>query len=233
MNVQILELLEGAKRARGLAVVIDVFRAFSLEAWLFARGAKVIYAVGAEETARAMKAERPDAVLIGERGGKILPGFDFGNSPSQTEGFDWNGKTVIHTTSAGTQGLVAAGLGADEIITGALVNASAVARYIAAKWPETVTLVAMGWNAAERAPEDWLCARYIAALLEGKTLDKDAELAVVRAHREGAKFFDPARQEIFPEADYWQCVDFDRFDFVLRAHRESDQVFRMERVELS
>ncbi|MBP3836098.1 MAG: 2-phosphosulfolactate phosphatase, partial [Pyramidobacter sp.] len=114
MNVQILELLEGARQARGTTVVIDVFRAFSLEAWLYARGAKQLYAVGAESEARAMKERLPDAVLVGERGGKILPGFDFGNSPSQTEGFDWNGKTVIHTTSAGTQGLVAAAGGADE-----------------------------------------------------------------------------------------------------------------------
>lgn len=51
MNIRILELLEGARQARGLAVIIDVFRAFSLEACLFARGARVIYAVGEEQTA--------------------------------------------------------------------------------------------------------------------------------------------------------------------------------------
>ena len=231
MNVQILELLEGARQARGTTVVIDVFRAFSLEAWLYARGAKQLYAVGAESEARAMKERLPDAVLVGERGGKILPGFDFGNSPSQTEGFDWNGKTVIHTTSAGTQGLVAAAGGADEILAGSLVNAAAIARFIAAKRPRDVSLVAMGWNGKERAPEDWLCARYIAALLEGKTLDKQAELATVRAHKEGAKFFDPAQQSVFPEKDFWQCVDFDRFDFVIRACRESEEVFRMERID--
>lgn len=231
MNVHILELLEGARSARGLTVVIDVFRAFSLEAWLYARGAKRLYAVGAESTARAMKAESPDAVLIGERGGKILPGFDFGNSPSQTEKFDWTGKTGIHTTSAGTQGLVAAAEGADEIITGSLVNAAAIARYLKARQPRDVSLVAMGWSGRERAPEDWLCARYIAALLEGTSLDKAAELAVVRAHREGAKFFDPAQQSVFPEADYWQCVDFDRFDFVIRAVQTGPDVFRMERVD--
>ena len=31
MEVNILELVEGARRARGLTVVIDVFRAFTLE----------------------------------------------------------------------------------------------------------------------------------------------------------------------------------------------------------
>ena len=40
MDIRILELIEGAKLAEGLTVVIDVFRAFSLECYLFARGAK-------------------------------------------------------------------------------------------------------------------------------------------------------------------------------------------------
>lgn len=224
-------MLEGAKRARGLAIVIDVFRAFSLEAWLYARGASRIYAVGAESTARAMKAERPDAVLIGERGGRILPSFDFGNSPTQTEHFDWRGRTVIHTTSAGTQGLVAAAR-ADEIVAGALVNASAIARYIALRSPETVSLVAMGLAGKSGTPEDRLCARYIAALLEGRDLDRTEEIAAVRAHREGAKFFDPALQDVYPSGDFERCMEFDRFDFVIRARAESAEVFRMERVDL-
>ena len=32
MKIQILECIEGAKKAKGLIVIIDVFRAFSLEA---------------------------------------------------------------------------------------------------------------------------------------------------------------------------------------------------------
>ena len=47
-------------------------------------------------------------------GGAILPGFDFGNSPSQTRGAEFRGKPLLHTTSAGTQGLAAAA-GAAEI----------------------------------------------------------------------------------------------------------------------
>lgn len=231
MNVQILETLAGARQARGLTVVIDVFRAFSLEVWLYERGAKAIFAVGAEATARAMKAQTPEAVLVGERGGVILPGFDFGNSPSQTENFDWRGKTVIHTTSAGTQGLAAAAAGAAEIVTGSLVNAAAVARYIAARQPEEVTLVAMGLNGKKGTPEDNLCARLIAAHLEGKTLDIPAELAAVRASSEGSKFFDPAKQAVFPRRDFVLCTDVDRFDFVIRAVPLSSDVFCMERVE--
>ena len=55
MNIEIYHLLEGADQAQGLAVVIDVFRAFSLECYLFSRGVQKIYAVGREETAWELK----------------------------------------------------------------------------------------------------------------------------------------------------------------------------------
>ncbi len=34
-NINILHLIEGAKQAKGLMVIIDVFRAFSLECYLY------------------------------------------------------------------------------------------------------------------------------------------------------------------------------------------------------
>ena len=40
MDIQILELIEGARKAEGLTVVIDVFRAFSLECYLADQGAE-------------------------------------------------------------------------------------------------------------------------------------------------------------------------------------------------
>ena len=39
MDIKVLELIDGAKQAEGLTVVIDVFRAFSLEAYLISQGA--------------------------------------------------------------------------------------------------------------------------------------------------------------------------------------------------
>ena len=101
MDIRILELIEGAKLAEGLTVVIDVFRAFSLECYLFARGAKEILPVGDINEAFALKREDENRVLIGERHGKKCEGCDFGNSPFQTAGFDFTGRTVVHTTSRG------------------------------------------------------------------------------------------------------------------------------------
>ena len=42
MNIEILHLIEGAKKAKGVTVVIDVFRAFTVEAYVMSRGAKKI-----------------------------------------------------------------------------------------------------------------------------------------------------------------------------------------------
>ena len=45
-KINILHLLEGARQAKGFAVIIDVFRAFSLECYFYASGAKLIRPVG-------------------------------------------------------------------------------------------------------------------------------------------------------------------------------------------
>ena len=142
MTIQILAMIAGATPAKGLTVSIDLLRAFSLECYLMAKHPAQLWPVGARATAYAWKENHPEAVLIGERHGVILPGFQYGNSPFQTADADLEGKTLIHTTSAGTQGIVNAA-GVEEIITGSLVNAAAIARYIERGPAEEVAVAAM------------------------------------------------------------------------------------------
>ena len=63
MRIKILELIDGAKKAEGLTVIIDVFRAFTLETYLFAQGAEKIYPVGEMAEAFALKEQHPDWLL--------------------------------------------------------------------------------------------------------------------------------------------------------------------------
>lgn len=214
MNIEILQLIDGAKKARGLTVVIDVFRAFTVEAYAMAAGAESVLPVGSIDDAYAIKAAHPEYLLMGERGGKKCPGFDFGNSPSQLRSVDLKGKTLVHTTSAGTQGIANA-VHADEILTGSLVNADAIARYIRKKNPEQVSLVCMGLEGREPTEEDTLCAEYIRARLLGENPDISAEMDDLR-NTSGAKFFDPAQQEAFPQPDFDMCIQLNKFDFVLQ-----------------
>ncbi len=143
MHIDILDLIEGAKQARGLTVIIDVFRAFSTACYVVGNGARQIIPVGDVDLAYKLREENPDYILMGERKGKMLPGFDYGNSPTEIQTVDFSGKTVIQTTSAGTQGFANA-KDADALITGSFVNAEAIVAYIKKKSPEKVALVCMG-----------------------------------------------------------------------------------------
>ncbi len=218
-KVNVLHLIDGAKQAEGLTVIIDVFRAFSLENYLYDMGVKLIRPIGSVEEAFKLKETTPNSLLFGERNGIKVEGFDFGNSPSSVTPEIAKGKTILHTTSAGTQGVVNA-KNATRILAGSLVNARAIAEYIIETQPEVVSLVCMGWNAEELAAEDELCAEYIKSILDGEELtDMDARVADLQFHG-GEHFFNPETQEIFPEPDFWLCIKYDRFPYILEIYKD-------------
>jgi 2-phosphosulfolactate phosphatase len=223
MKINILQLIEGAKEARGLTVVIDVFRAFSLVCYAFDRGAERIIPVGDINIAYALKKENPEYILIGERNEQIMPGFDFGNSPTHILNEDFKGKTLVHTTSAGTQGLVNADH-ADEILTGSFVNADAIVRYIRESAATEVSLVCMGYSALHPIEEDTFCAEYIKNELEGKENKFDEMKKIIRLGS-GKRFFDPEKQDYAPSSDFELCLDLNRFGFVVMANKLKETLF--------
>lgn len=218
-DIKILRLIEGAKQAEGLTVIIDVFRAFSLECYLFDMGAAEIRPIGSIEDALAWREKDPDCVLIGERGGAKVEGFEFGNSPSTVDPARIKNSRIIHTTSAGTQGVVNA-VGADQIISGSLVNAKAIASYIAKINPEKVSLVCMGQAGIAPAREDEVCAEYIRAILLGEDLSDYDEIIKSLQTDGGEHFFTTDRQHIYPERDFWMCIQKDKFDFVIKIEKD-------------
>lgn len=218
-QIVVTDFVEGARAARGIAVIIDVFRAFSLAAHAFAAGVKAIYPVADIDEARALKRDMPHCLLLGERHAVPPPDFDGGNSPALLGRWNLQGRELIHTTSAGTQGLMNA-TQADEVLTGALVNAAAIVRYIQQRQPETVTLVRMGHEAMQRCEEDDLCAELLAARLR----DEPFPVADIRLRLRQApasrKFFDPSCAAYAPMRDFELCTQVDHCDFVLRLDRQ-------------
>lgn len=218
MNIRILQLIEGARQAEGLAVIIDVFRAFSTACYAMERGAARIVPTGDIKDAFRLAEEIPGSILMGERNERKVPGFQYGNSPTQILDADLSGKTVIHRSSSGTQGIVNA-VNADEIITGSFVNAAAIAQYIMYRSPETVSLVCMGYNGERPSQEDTFLAEYIRDLLTGKPTHF-AEMVEVLRDGDGARLLDPATSEWSPATDFDLCLSLDRFDFILRLEED-------------
>ncbi len=213
MHVETLHLLEGARRARGLAVAIDVLRASSHLVTLFARGAEAVVPVATVEEARALREQHPDWLLAGERHGLPPAGFDLGNSPDEAERRDVAGRTLILTTSAGSKGLVAAAEVADEVIVGCFLNASAVARYAAERGAREVSLLALGVGGETRSPEDDGAATYLDGLLRGAPVPPEPLFEAVRVHPEGQKFLDPSNPNYRAE-DLAACLRVDVYDVV-------------------
>jgi len=230
MKIEISEFADGAREARGLAVIIDVFRAFSVECYAFDSGAVKIIATGEVLEAFELKRLYKQAVLVGEREEKKIKGFDFGNSPTEILKADLTGKIVIHTTTAGTNGLISA-RSADVTIAGSFVNAAAVAKYIRTLCPEHVSLVAMGHRAKQSAEEDLLCAEYIKSLIEGKKVNFESKISDLRLTA-GNRFFKPENIDFSPPTDFFLCTMTDKFNFILKAVPRTDGNMDMERIDI-
>ncbi len=221
MKIEILHFLEGAEKARGITIIIDVFRAFSTACYLFHNEMDAFFTVDSYEEALKLKSRYPDCILVGERNGKMLKGFDFGNSPSSVKNLNACGKSVVLTTSAGTRGLIAAyeNPNSAEVLTGSFVNAAATANYIKKANPSEVSLVCMGWNGLQRADEDVLCAQYLRGLLREDIIDFDEISTALRSERRTPSFLDLKDEISAPEQDLDLCLSPNRFPFALRAEK--------------
>ncbi len=230
MRIKRLSLREGLLAARGITVVIDVFRAFTCEPLLFHYGAERIFIEGDIEKCFSF---RGDAILVGEMNEAPIEGFDLTNSPSliMSKGSAfWKGRKVIHRTTSGAPGAVAALERSEEVLAASYVNARATAEYIAKKNPPLVSIVAMGIRSLERAPEDDLCGDYIESMLTGIQYDHIEAIRRILAHETARKFL-RGDKPYLPREDPAICIQRDLFDFALRVKRESP-FFEVEKVEV-
>jgi len=214
LDVRVELGLEGAARARGVAIVIDVFRAFTVSAYALAGGAVECILVRDVDEAVEVAGRIPGAVVSAEVDGLPVEGISISNSPTQVAGLDWEGRTLVQRTSAGTQGATAAAVRAERVIAASLVVAGATARFVRALDPPLVTLVPTGGEG--RHVEDLACAELLEARLAGRPVEAEALLDRVRAddrYRRLAGGSVPG----FPATDLDLALQLDRFDFVQEA----------------
>ena len=226
MEVTHTRLLEGAQTAKGVAVIIDVFRAFTCTPLLFSLGIQKSILVSTPEEGFALKEKNNEFVLIGEVEGIPIDGFDLGNSPSEIlkkGAAFFNGKTVVQRTSSGVQGVLMALDVADEVLPASYALAKSTARYILSKQPPRVSIVSMGWALRHIAPEDEWCGVYIAHLLGVNDYDHNEALEAILYNQTTQKFFDPEKPH-FPPEDPIICLQLDVHDFVQRATRDDGAV---------
>lgn len=216
MRIEKQTSLVGAAGAQGLTVIIDTFRAFSTACYVMEASPWEYFLVDDSSTAAELASRSPEPLLLGKPEPGADLAYDAPNSPTHVLAHRIEGRTIIHRTSAGARGVLCAD-GASEVITGSLVNASAVARYVRARRPPIVTLVAMGHEGATPSAEDEIAADCIAAGIRGEPFDLSPHISMLRSGP-GSYFFAEAQHE-YPREDFARCTAIDRFSFVLRAER--------------
>ena len=213
--------LETCHEATGVVIVIDVIRAFTNAAFAFSRGAKEIYPVSKVKEALKFKAEIPNSLACGEVNGMPPEGFDFGNSPTQTNTLDLNGRIIVQRTGAGTQGIVRS-VNAENMLAASLVVSNATVTHIRKLSPEAVTFVITGQMGNGSGDEDFACAEYLEALLKDQQPDSAPYIERVYKSRDALFHLDP-NLPAFPRSDLDHCTNIDAFDFAMSVTRENRQ----------
>ena len=218
MEIRLASLLDGARSAEGVVIIIDVFRAYTTAAVALSRGVEKIVLVAEVEEAIALRERGVGDLCVGEVGGMRPEGFDFNNSPSALSRADIAGKTIIQSTRAGTVGMVAA-TGAEKLYGGSFAVASATVQAVRRQRPELLTIVAMGSEGRIRVDEDEQCALFLKNLFQGRRPDHDAVKTLVLAGEESQKYDDPTKSH-FPPEDREMALAIDSHDFAIKVERE-------------
>lgn len=148
-----------------IVVVIDILRATSAIVTAFQNGVERLIPVKTIEEAREYK--KRGYIIAAERDGYVLDFADFGNSPFNFTREKVGGKTIVYSTTNGTQAIQMAS-SCYRVIIGSFLNISLLCDWIVRE-ERSVLLLCAGWK-NRFSLEDAVCA---GAITE-KLLEHDA-----------------------------------------------------------
>ncbi len=125
-----------------VVVVTDILRASSAIVSAFMNGVERIIPVGTLEEAKALKDQ--GFMVAAERDGIVRDFADFGNSPYNFSAERVKGRQIVYSTTNGTNAINLASSGS-EVLIGAYLNISALAKYIKEAGKDLLILCA-GWK---------------------------------------------------------------------------------------
>lgn len=125
-----------------IVVIVDILRATTAMCTAFENGVKNIIPVADLRDAEFYK--QKGFIIAGERDGKILEEADLGNSPFNFMGEFFKGKTIVVSTTNGTQAIEMAKT-ADNIVIGSFLNINALSEWIL-KQNKNVVILCAGWK---------------------------------------------------------------------------------------
>ena len=149
-----------------IAVVIDVLRATTTISWALKNGADSIQVFSDLELLKntAKKWDPKKRLMLAERGGNMIDGFDLGNSPLSVTKETVQGKRLFMSTTNGTKSLKKV-QNVEYLFAMALPNRKAVAERIISLNKKNVLILGSGWEGSYSL-EDSLAAGGLALYIK-------------------------------------------------------------------
>lgn len=161
------------------AVVIDVLRASTTISLLLHHGAEAVETFDNLDNLRKAAAAWPNSIMAGERGGKKVPDFHLGNSPSAVSASLVSGKRIFFSTTNGTRALQRV-RSVQHVFTAALTNRTAVANRLEEFKDKVVWIIGSGWEGSYSL-EDSLCAGAVVAACGDESVAANDEMVAALA----------------------------------------------------
>ncbi len=156
--------------AEYIVVIVDIFRATSSICYGIENGAEAIIPVAEVEDCSAYREKGLGHLLAAERNGEVVDGFDFGNSPFSYTIEKVAGKTIVLTTTNGTQALHLSRQ-AKRVVIGSFLNLTSLCTWLKTQ-NENILLVCAGWK-NNFSLEDTLFAGAVTEQLKGPGFKMD------------------------------------------------------------
>lgn len=194
-----INVIPTAQQAQGIdfsgqtAVVIDVLRATTVITTALDNGAREVIPVKTVEEAQNLYATCDNALRGGERNALKIEGFDLGNSPLEYKKKTVEGKTLILTTTNGTNALNNI-KGADEVVLACFRNAEAMANHLVGlshRGSRDIIIVCAGTE-GRFSLDDGLCAGMLIELLKQKTEVETDDLGLLLN-----RFYNESKDNLF------------------------------------
>ena len=168
-----------------VVVIIDIFRATSSICLGIENDAEAIIPVSLVEECAAYREKGLDYLLAAERDGKVVDGFDFGNSPFSYTQEKVAGKTVVLTTTNGTHALHLSRT-AKKVVIGSFLNLTSLCDWLK-KQDENILLVCAGWKNNFNLEDTLFAGAVVDQLKDFKFIPDDAAIASNDLYQIGKK----------------------------------------------
>lgn len=171
-------LYELYRQEDGITVVVDIFRATTAICTALQNGVAEVIPVASIHEAKRYAGD-DDMIIAAERGGEVVDGFKYGNSPlSYINNPEIVGKSLVLTTTNGTQAIDAA-KNDGELVIGAFSNLKVLTDWLI-KENRDVMILCSGWKNRLNLEDSLFAGAVVDTLLNADfEFDIDSDAAII------------------------------------------------------